>query len=76
MVVWIKSRSEGFPLVGYFVLGRDGVGVGQDSRILLVSSLTNVSVHSPKTYINDNCCFLTLRISSMSFMGTWILVLK
>ena len=35
------GRSEGFPLTGYFVPGRDGVGVGQDSRILPAPSLTN-----------------------------------
>ena len=35
-------RSEGFPLTGYFVPGRDGVGVGQDSRILPAPSLTNI----------------------------------
>ena len=35
-------RSEGFPRTGYFVPGRDGVEVGQDSRILLALSLTNI----------------------------------
>ena len=36
------NRSEGFPLTGYFVPGRDGAGVGQDSRILPAPSLTNI----------------------------------
>ena len=36
------SRSEGFARAAYFVPGRDGVGVGQDSRILPAPSLTNI----------------------------------
>ena len=35
-------RSEGFGRAAYFVPGRDGVGVGQDSRILPAPSLTNI----------------------------------
>jgi len=31
-------RSEGFPLMGYFILGRDGIGVWQDSRLVCPSS--------------------------------------
>ena len=36
------NRSEGFPLTGYSVPGRDGVGVGQASRILPAPSLTSI----------------------------------
>ena len=35
-----RSQSEGFPIVDYFVLGRDGISVGQDSRVIPASSLT------------------------------------
>ena len=31
------DRSEGFPRTGYFIPGRDGIGVWQDSRIVVTA---------------------------------------
>ena len=42
-------RSEGFARAAYFVPGRDGVGVGQDSRILPSASFARTRTNRSDT---------------------------
>ena len=44
-------RSEGFPRTGYFIPGRDGIGVWQDSRIVVTADSGQVAGPFKKDYI-------------------------
>ena len=40
---WVYYRSEGFPLTGYFVPGRDGIGVWPIPKIVHPPSASSLA---------------------------------